>query len=114
MDRLAPCTCYDFRLKRTNTDWVHFKAATEDLGPYTSVIHITRAVKMGKTSVIRKIAQLRHLFSTFSHSGMDVRQKLQFQTLVAQCRKQRAQDSNIPSYRGERSASSAVINYIRS
>ncbi|XP_066258220.1 fibronectin type 3 and ankyrin repeat domains 1 protein-like [Euwallacea similis] len=59
IDRLAPCTCYEFRLKLDNGVWLNFKAATEDIGPYTSVMHLTRAVKLGKTSVIRKITNLR-------------------------------------------------------
>ncbi|XP_066157126.1 fibronectin type 3 and ankyrin repeat domains 1 protein [Euwallacea fornicatus] len=59
IDRLAPCTCYEFRLKLDGEDWLNFKAATEDVGPYTSVMHLTRAVKLGKSSVIRKITHLR-------------------------------------------------------
>ncbi|XP_050304751.1 fibronectin type 3 and ankyrin repeat domains protein 1-like isoform X2 [Anthonomus grandis grandis] len=61
VDGLAPCTCYQFRLKtdENSEEWLEFKAATEDIGPYTSVIHMTRAVRLGKTSVIRKIAQMR-------------------------------------------------------
>ncbi|XP_076253497.1 ankyrin repeat and SAM domain-containing protein flippy [Rhynchophorus ferrugineus] len=57
---LAPCTCYNFRLKSVSDgEWSYFKAGTIDLGPYTSVMHMTRALKLGKTSVIRKISCLK-------------------------------------------------------
>ncbi|CAH1121389.1 unnamed protein product [Ceutorhynchus assimilis] len=62
VDRLAVCTCYNFRIQNEGQkDWIYFKAATQDVGPYTSVIHMTRAVKLGKTSVIRKIAHIKPL-----------------------------------------------------
>ncbi|KAL1490682.1 hypothetical protein ABEB36_013337 [Hypothenemus hampei] len=64
VDSLAPCRSYSFRIriKSQESDWVYFKAATVDPGPYTSVIHMTRAIKLGNTSNIRKIAQISSVF----------------------------------------------------
>lgn len=57
---LAPCTCYDFRIrKEEGGEWVEFKGATLD-GPYLAM-HLTRAVKFGKTALIRKIAHARYI-----------------------------------------------------
>ncbi|KAJ8978030.1 hypothetical protein NQ317_013558 [Molorchus minor] len=47
------------------SDWTYFKAATADDGPYSLAMHMSRAVKLGKTSIIRKIAHVRpHLLET--------------------------------------------------
>ncbi|XP_044271132.1 fibronectin type 3 and ankyrin repeat domains 1 protein [Tribolium madens] len=55
---LAPCTCYDFRIKPESSEkWTHFKGATLD-SPYMTM-HFTRAIKTGKTPLIRKIAHAR-------------------------------------------------------
>nr|XP_966762.1 PREDICTED: fibronectin type 3 and ankyrin repeat domains 1 protein [Tribolium castaneum] len=54
---LAPCTCYDFRIKSESSEWIQFKGATLD-GPYVTM-HLTRAIKIGKTPLIRKIAHSR-------------------------------------------------------
>ncbi|KAJ8960035.1 hypothetical protein NQ318_009472, partial [Aromia moschata] len=60
VENLAPCTCYSFRIKLCpESDWVYFKAATADDGPYSLVMHMSRAVKMGKTPLIRKMAHTR-------------------------------------------------------
>lgn len=77
---LAACSCYSLRIKiKSNTDWIYFKAATEDEGPYSSVMHISRAIKMGNTSLIRKIAHHRYdilmyfsftLFNLYRASGI--------------------------------------------
>lgn len=57
VDGLAPCTCYIFRIQlEADENWTYFKAATDDEGPYSLVMHMSRAVKLGKMSLIRKIA----------------------------------------------------------
>ncbi|KAG5898104.1 hypothetical protein JTB14_027461 [Gonioctena quinquepunctata] len=57
---LALCTCYSFRIKlESDNEWIYFKAATEVEGPYCSVMHMSRAVKLGKTPMVRKIAHTR-------------------------------------------------------
>lgn len=57
---LAPCTCYDFQIKpETSQDWIQFKGATLE-GPFFTM-HLTRAIKIGKTPLIRKIAHSRLL-----------------------------------------------------
>lgn len=63
LTNLIPCTCYSLRIKlnsQSPTDWVYFKATTEDEGPFSSVMHISRAIKLGNTSLIRKIAHFRY------------------------------------------------------
>lgn len=58
--QLAPATCYQFRLKGEGCDeWRLFRAATEASGPYSAALHMTRAVRLGKSSLIRKIALRR-------------------------------------------------------
>lgn len=65
--KLAPCTCYDFRVKvEDDEDWIYFKAATEDNGLNFSVMHMSRAVRLGKMSVLRKIAHHRSVFVNVS------------------------------------------------
>lgn len=72
LDDLGVCTLYFFRLcfltsnnnnnsedddGNYTSEWLSFKAGT-DCGPYL-VMHMTRALKTGNTSMIRKLAQLR-------------------------------------------------------
>ncbi|KAK5644467.1 hypothetical protein RI129_005767 [Pyrocoelia pectoralis] len=61
INNLAPCTLYNFRIKylsdESQSDWLYFKSATETLQYF--VMHVTRAVKFGKKSVIRKIVTNR-------------------------------------------------------
>ncbi|KAJ8917849.1 hypothetical protein NQ315_010762 [Exocentrus adspersus] len=66
VDNLEPCTCYFFRIQlEPEGNWTHFKAATLDAGPYTLVLHMSRAVKLGKMPLIRKIAHYKpHLLET--------------------------------------------------
>ncbi|XP_060533276.1 fibronectin type 3 and ankyrin repeat domains protein 1 isoform X2 [Cylas formicarius] len=46
VERLAPCVCYSFRTTCERPErWVYFKAATENIGPFTLAMHIERAVR---------------------------------------------------------------------
>ncbi|XP_056640808.1 fibronectin type 3 and ankyrin repeat domains 1 protein [Diorhabda sublineata] len=39
-------------------NWIYFKGATDE-GPFYTTMHMTRYVKLGKSSVVRKIANIR-------------------------------------------------------
>ncbi|XP_063907642.1 fibronectin type 3 and ankyrin repeat domains 1 protein isoform X2 [Zophobas morio] len=65
---LAPCTCYDFRVKRVDGEWVSFKGATNE-GPFL-VMHLSRAVKVGKMALVRKIAHARPLLLEVENKEM--------------------------------------------
>ncbi|KAJ3643964.1 hypothetical protein Zmor_026644 [Zophobas morio] len=65
---LAPCTCYDFRVKRVDGEWVSFKGATNE-GPFL-VMHLSRVVKVGKMALVRKIAHARPLLLEVENKEM--------------------------------------------
>ncbi|XP_018572987.1 uncharacterized protein LOC108912277 [Anoplophora glabripennis] len=49
----------------TDGKWTYFKTATDDESPYSLVLHMSRAVKLGKMPLIRKIANNKpHLLET--------------------------------------------------
>lgn len=105
---LAPCTCYDFRIKpEDGQDWIRFKGATLD-GPYLAM-HMTRAIKFGKTPLIRKIAHARYNMSccwqtTDEHT---------FQVSVARSREQRHEDASGTSHRQERPRAGQSLDHSR-
>ncbi|KAK4875081.1 hypothetical protein RN001_011503 [Aquatica leii] len=57
VENLKPCSCYNFRIQCLGSDWLYFKSSTAII-PYF-VMHMTRAVKFGDTSIIRKIISVR-------------------------------------------------------
>lgn len=67
VDELGVCTLYFFQLcfiiGDCTSEWMSFRAGT-DCGPYL-VMHMTRTLKIGSTSMIRKLAQLRFSFNNF-------------------------------------------------
>ncbi|ERL90802.1 hypothetical protein D910_08148 [Dendroctonus ponderosae] len=55
--RLAPATCYRFRLRGdASAQWRPFRAATEPSSPQGAALHMTRAVKLANSALIRKLA----------------------------------------------------------
>ncbi|KAF5296680.1 hypothetical protein FQR65_LT10221 [Abscondita terminalis] len=65
---LSPCRSYNFRIQCLEQNWIYFKSATS-LIPYF-VMHMSRAVKFGDTSIIRKIATKKPiLLETESKEG---------------------------------------------
>ncbi|KAF5269719.1 hypothetical protein FQA39_LY08642 [Lamprigera yunnana] len=67
VDALAPCNIYNFRIKSLDWDWLYFKSATACI-PYF-MMHMTRAVKFGDTSMIRKIIMKRFVLLETRNKG---------------------------------------------